>query len=433
MSDLLFSGVTAVPMDGPDEVLKDAYVGVTGGKITYVGRTPPQEPSARVIDGKRKVLMPGLCNGHTHIAMTLLRGYADDYDLQTWLHEHIFPAEAKMTDDMVYWGAKLATLEMMAGGTVSFTDMYDHMDAVARAADESGMKANLTRALMDFSDSYDFEGDFRVAEMRELGERWHGHDGGRLLVDVAIHGEYTSRRDLWEAASGYAKEHGLGMNVHLSETRFEHEECKRKYGRTPAQVLAAAGVFDVRAVAAHCVWLENDDIEIMREKGVTAVHNPVSNLKLASGAANVPLMLERGLNVALGTDGVASNNSHDMFEEIKAAALLHKYVRHDPQAINAAAALRLAVTGGFVSQGRGGESGKIAEGCDADLILLDFDKPHLTPCHNVVSNLVYAARGSDVCMALVRGKILYENGRYLTVDAERVLFEVAKAASVYRV
>lgn len=432
MMDLLFSGVAVLPMDGPEPVLQDAYVGVTGGRISYVGATPPEEQATRVIRGSHKVLMPGLCNGHTHIAMTLLRGYADDFALQTWLHEHIFPAEAKMTDDMVYWGAKLATMEMIAGGTVSFTDMYDHMEAVARATDESGMKANLTRAMLDFSDSFDFDTDFRVMEMRSLIERWHGHDNGRLRVDVSIHGEYTSHRALWEAAAQYAKDKGLGMNVHLSETRFEHEECVRKYDRTPAQVLNAAGVFDVRAIAAHCVWAENDDIEIMREKGVTAVHNPVSNMKLASGAANVPLMLERGVNVALGTDGVASNNSHDMFEEMKAAALLQKHTRNDPAVIDAVTALRLATTGGFVSQGRGGESGKIAVGYDADLILLDFDKPHLTPCHNVISNVVYAARGSDVCMTLVRGKILYENGQYLTIDAERALSEMRKAAEIYR-
>ena len=426
--DILFEHITAVTMDEPGTVLTDAYVGVANGSISYIGSTPPKDKPRRVISGARKILMPGLCNAHVHSPMTLLRGYADDYDLQTWLFGHILPAENRMTDEAVYWGARLAMMEMIAGGTVSFTDMYDHMLAVGRAADESGLKANLTRALLCDGPEYSFKTDPRAAETRELIDMYHNRDGGRLKVDVSIHAEYTSNRALWEAAAGFAAERGLGMNIHLSETRREHEECKDRHNRqTPARVMYRAGVFDVRTTAAHCVWLENDDVEMLGEKGVSVAHCPVSNAKLASGAANVPLLLERGVNVALGTDGTASNNSLDLFGEMKTAALVGKLTRRDPEAADALTVLRMAATGGFISQGRA-DSGRIAEGFSADLIMLDFDKPHLTPCHNVVSHLVYAARASDVCLTMARGHILYENGGFLTLDAERTMAETRLAA-----
>ena len=429
--DILFSGVTVVTMDEGFTVLKDAYVGVTGQKISYVGAEPPPDKPGRVISGAHKVLMPGLCNAHTHIPMTLLRGYADDYALQPWLFDHICPAEEKMTDDMVYWGAKLATMEMLAGGTVSFSEMYDHMLAVGRAADESGMKANLSRALLHpEGGTYNFWTDERAMAARALVDRYRDSDG-RIRVDMAVHAEYTSHPEVWELAARYMIDNELGMHVHLSETRAEHEACKEKYGRTPARMFQMARVFETRAYAAHCVWLENDDFEILREMGVSIVHCPVSNAKLASGAANVPQMLERGINVALGTDGVASNNSHDMFGEMKTAALVGKLSRRDPEVLRVEDILRMATQGGYAAQGREEEGGRVKPGMDADLILLDFDKPHLTPCHNVMSHLVYAARSSDVALTMVRGKVLYEDGQWLTIDAGKVLSEVRKAVKIY--
>lgn len=421
MYDILFSGVTAVTFLPDKPVIKDAYVGISGSVIAYVGETPPECGAVSVVKGARLVLMPGLYNSHTHIAMTQLRGYADDYDLHTWLYEQIFPAEEKMTDESVYWGAQLGIIEAIASGTVSITDMYDHMDFVARAAAETGIMANLTRALLCFDEKYDINSDRRAAEMRGLVEDWHGHDDSRIKIDVSIHGEYTSKNVLWKQVAAYASSKGLGMNVHVSETLREHEECKaRSGGLTPAQVLNGAGVFEVRTTAAHCVWAEDCDIEIFADKHVIPVHNPVSNLKLASGVARVPRMLERGVTVALGTDGVASNNSHDMFEEIKLCAILHKKETGDPTAVCAYDALKMAVTGGVTAQGRE-NCGVIREGAYADLILLDFDKPHLAPCFNVISNIVYAARGSDVKMTMVRGKTLYKDGVFLTVDKEKVM------------
>ncbi|MDR0248874.1 MAG: amidohydrolase [Oscillospiraceae bacterium] len=429
--DTLFSGVTAVTMDPARPVIRNAHIGVQGGKIAYVGAEPPPDPPAQVVSRGHLVVMPGLCNAHTHIAMAQLRGFADDYNLQEWLHGHVFPAEAKMTDESVYWGTMLGLLESVACGVVSVTDMYDHMDFVARAVRESGVKANLTRAVVCFDEGFNAAEDVRMRETRQLIRDWHGADGGRILVDASVHAEYTSFPAVWDAVAACAAEYGVGMNVHVSETRYEHEECKRKYGLTPAAALDRHGVFARRAVAAHCVWAEPEDIALFAERGVSVAHNPVSNAKLASGFAPVPAMLEAGVNVALGTDSVASNNNHDLFEEIKLCAVVHKALSGDATTLGASAALSLATEGGFKAQGRQRESGRIAVGFDADIIALDFDKPHLAPCANPVSHLVYAARGSDVWLTMVRGKILYKGGEYFTLDRERIMREAGKFASVF--
>ena len=425
--DMLFCDVTAVTMD-QGKVIEHAYVGIKDGKITYLGEQAPEEKAARRIDGRNKVLLPGLVNIHTHIPMTLLRGYADDYVLQDWLNDHIFPAEARLDPRAVSAGVYTGLAEMIASGTTSFSDTYFFCEAIAEAVDQAGIKANLARSVTNFGEPVELMQFPGTREEVELKEKWHNADNGRIRVDAAIHAEYTTSETLWKELGAYAREQGLLMQVHLSETRTEHEECVRKYGKTPARLFCDAGVFDARTIAAHCVWATDEDLDIFLEKGVSVAHNPVSNLKLASGVARVPDMLRRGINVGLGTDGVASNNSFDMFEEIKLAAILHKGVGLDPTVLSAPDALALATVNGAAAQGRQAECGRIASGLDADLILVDFDKPHLTPCHNPVSNLVYAARGSDVCMTLVRGRVLYENGEFTTIDWERVKRELADYA-----
>ncbi|MCL2003850.1 MAG: amidohydrolase [Oscillospiraceae bacterium] len=424
--DTLFKAVTAVLMDDENTVLKDAYVGVEAGKITYVGTEPPEGAAESVVDGTHKVLMPGIVNAHTHLPMALLRGFADDLDLQTWLFEHIFPAEEKLTGEIVYTGAQLALMECMASGTVSVSDMYFFCDDIARAVAGSGMKANLSRPYMGGED-FDPKDNIRIRDALDLIDKYHGHDNGRILVDAAVHAEYTSIAPVWEAAAALARERGLGMHVHLSETAFEHNECVKKYGLTPAAVLDRHGLFGTRTAAAHCVHLADGDMDILAARGVTAVHNPVSNLKLGSGIARVRDMRDKGLNVALGTDGSASNNSLDMFEEMKTAAILHS----GDNPLTAAGALRLATRNGAAAQGRAAEMGRIAVGMDADLVLVDFDKPHLAPLHNAVSSLVYSAHGSDVALTMVRGRVLYQNGEFLTVDRERILYDARRAACIF--
>lgn len=419
MFDIIFENVTVVCCDEASTVLEGAYLGVRDGKIAHLGEKP-EEGAKRVVDGARKVLMPGLINTHTHIPMTLMRGLSDDTDLQDWLHNHIFPTEDRLDAGIVKAATELALMEFLANGTTSFSDSYFFSDTIAEVVAQSGMKANIARSVTNFNQEIKLDEFYGTREAVALYQNWNNAAEGNIRVDAAIHAEYTSSESLWYELGGFARENGMVMQVHLSETAREHAECLAKYGKTPARLFCDAGVFDAKTLAAHCVHVTDEDIEIFAEKGVSVAHNPVSNLKLASGVARIPALMKRGINIGLGTDGVASNNNADMFEEIKLCACLHKGVTGDPRAVNASQTLRFATYGGAVAQGRETTCGTVSVGMDADLILLDFDKPHLMPCHNVISNLVYSARGSDVCMTMVRGKILYENGVFLTMDAEAV-------------
>ncbi len=427
--DTLFSNVTAVTMNENFDVLYSAFVGVTAGKISYISRCAPEEKPQQIIDGTGMVLMPGLINCHVHLPMTLLRGYADDYDLQTWLEEHIFPREDRLDDRAVKAAALLGIAECLRFGVTSVSEMYDHVDAIAEAVAESGIKANISRGTTMFlGDDFDFETFPACKELVAAKEKWHGYDNGRIQIEASIHGEYTSTYQLWDALSEYALNEGIGMQVHLSETKNEHESCLDKNGLTPAQVLDCHNVWLPRASAAHCVWLESEDRKLLAKRGVSAVHCPISNLKLGSGTADVMAMVKDGMNVCLGTDGAASNNNLDLFEEIKAAALTAKGRSGDPTALNARAALLMATVCGAKAQGRAAECGQIKIGMDADLILLDFTAPHLIPTHNVISSLVYSASGHDVCMTMVRGNILYAAGKYATIELNDVVRELAEYA-----
>ena len=426
--DTLFSNVTVVTMDEALRVIYSGFVGVTDGRISYLEKTPPAEPPKQIIDGTGMVLMPGLINCHTHLPMSLLRGCADDLALAEWLNDYIFPREERLDDRAVKAAALLSIAECLRFGVTSVSDMYDHCEAIAEAVAESGIKANLSRGITLFSDEFDFETFPACRELAALREKWDGYDNGRIRVEASIHAEYTSDSRLWDALSEYAINEGLGMQLHLSETQKEHEACKERYGLTPAQLLDCHHVFDTHAVAAHCVWLEEDDMRLLARRGTTAVHCPVSNLKLASGRADVTGMIRAGMNVALGTDGSASNNNLDLFEEIKAAALLAKSREGDPKALPAQAALLMATVCGARAQRRERECGMIKPGLDADLILLDFTAPHLMPCHNVLSHLVYAASGHDVSLTMVRGKVLYASGRFSTIDLDAVVRELAEHA-----
>lgn len=423
--DTLFSNVTVVTMDEELRVLFSAFVGVTDGKISYLSKEAPAEQPKQIINGEGMVLMPGLINCHTHLPMSPLRGYADDVDLATWLNDYIFPREDRLDGRCVKAATLLSIAECLRFGTTSVSDMYYFCDDVAQAVAESGIKANISRAITYFGDDFDFEKDSRCQELVALKEKWHGYDNSRIRIEAAIHGEYTSNHQVWEQVSDYAKAEGLRMHVHLSETKAEHEGAKERHGLTPAQVLDCHRVFDVPAIAAHCVWVEDEDMKLLAKRGVTAVHNPCSNLKLASGCARVQDMVKAGMNVALGTDSNASNNTLDLFEEIRAATYMAKGASLNPEALPAQAALLMATVCGARAQGRQEECGMIKVGLDADLILLDFTQPHLMPCHNVMSHLAYCVNGHDVVMTMVRGKILYSAGKYHTIDLNAVVKEFA--------
>ena len=416
---ILFEHVTAVTMDPSRPLLRDGYVLVEGSRVVQVGQNRPQVDAERVIDGRGRVMLPGLINAHTHLPMTLMRGYGGGCDLQTWLNQYIFPAEDKLDSPSVRVGTDLALAELIAGGVTCVADMYYFCSDIAQAVADSGLSANLSRSLVAFQDQA-VEEMASWKEMEDLYDRWHGYDDGRIQVDASVHAEYTSYAcpSLWEKTGRWAADRGLGIQIHISETQSEHAECLQRHGKTPLALFDQYGVWQARGVAAHCVWVSEEDMALMARRGITAVHNPVSNLKLASGIAPVPDLLQAGVNVALGTDGVASNNSHDLLEEVKLAALLHKGVRRDPTAVTAHQALAMATVNGARALGR--NTGVIAPGKDADLILADFTHPNLIPCHDVEENLVFSARGSDVVMNMARGKVIYENGTFLTLDLERI-------------
>ena len=408
------------------EIEENMYVGIDGGKITYISKEAPKRGFGRVYDGTGKLLMSGFVNTHAHSPMALMRGYGENMALQDWLNKKIFPFEAKLTGDAVYWATMLAMAESVRFGIVSTTDMYYFSEDMVRAIAESGTKNNLSRSITCFDDSELWELE-SAKEMKSLFETYHNAEGGRIKVDMSIHAEYTSTPKIVRQMAEYTSSIGANMHVHLSETQSEHEECKARHGMTPAAYFNRLGLFETPTTAAHCVWIEGDDFEILKEKGVTVASNPVSNMKLASGVCNVPKLLDMGINVSLGTDSVASNNSLNYIEEMKYFATAAKERVKDPTAVTPKQALRAATSSGAQSQGRS-DTGVLARGKKADLIVLDISGPHMHPVHSLINNLVYSASGSDVVFTMADGKILYENGKYFTIDLERAVYETERAA-----
>ncbi|MBO4563132.1 MAG: amidohydrolase [Clostridia bacterium] len=424
MLDTLIKNAVVIPMTQRNLVLRDCSVGIRDGKIAYIGSETPE--ANEVIDAAGRTVMPGLINAHAHTAMCVMRGYADDYSLRSWLFDKVFPVEARLDERAIVAGAVLGIAEMLRTGTISFSDMYFCQPAVAKAAERIGIKANLCNAVIALGDDYDFEKDRAVIETRKLLEEYGST--GPIRADVAIHAEYTSSPAVWKRVHEWAKDHGVITHIHLSETRAEHEEAKARRGMSAAAAFEANGVFDTPVLAAHGVWLDREDMDILASHGASVAHCPVSNMKLGSGMANVRAMTDAGVNVCLGTDGVCSNNSLDLFEEIKLSALLAKAEALDPTALPAYDALKMATVNGAAAQGRADETGRIALGLDADIIMLDTNAPHLRPSYDPIATAVYSAHGSDVCMTMVRGRILYRDGEWLTLDIEKALREVEEYA-----
>ncbi len=421
---MLFKDIAILAPDY--SVQRGMYVGTEGSKIAYVGDKMPEKDYGEVYDGRNRLLMPGFVNSHAHSPMTLMRGYGENMVLQDWLNKLIFPFEAKLDSNAVYWGTMLAMAESIRFGIVSTSDMYYFCEDMVRAIDESGEKANVSRSITCFDDSdlFDLQG---AKEMKSFFENYHGAAGGRILVDMSLHAEYTSNEKIARQLAEYTKSVGANMHVHASETKSEVEACKERHGGlTPVQYMNACGLFDTRSTAAHCVWLEDDDYRILREKGVTVATNPISNLKLASGVCNTPRLLKEGVNVAIGTDSVSSNNSLNFIEEMKAMACAPKAFYGDPAAITPVEVLRAATRGGALAQGRD-DCGYIAEGARADITVLDIGKPYMYPVHNLLTNVVYSAAGTDVALTMVDGRVLYKDGEYMTVDIEKTVAEVTAA------
>ena len=383
--------------------------------ISYIGKDAPS--GKRVIECNGNLLMPAFYNAHCHSAMTLFRGYGDDLPLQRWLNEKIFPAEDRLNSERVYVGSQLAVAEMIRNGVVSFSDMYFFLDETAKVVEESGIKANLSRSIVSFDESADFSVDTRVLESLDVYNRWHGKADGRIKIDMSLHAEYSNVEGCFKYVGEIAKELGTGFQVHVSETQSEHDACIERRGMTPIRFLEKCGVLDVPVTAAHCVFVTDDDIAVMAERGVTAAHNPVSNLKLGSGVMPYKKMMKAGVNIALGTDGVASNNQLSILRELQYAALIHKGVDKDAAATNAHDIIKCATVNGAISQGRE-DCGELKVGKRADLVLLDMDAINTIPTYDLESSVAYSATESNVLMTLSDGNILYDNGSYTTIDEE---------------
>lgn len=422
--DFLFSNVTAVTMDDSMHIYTQAFVGVTAGKISYIGKKPPEEKPEKIIPGDGMVLMPGLINCHAHLPMSLLRGYTEDCDLPTAV-DAVLAREDRLDSRSVRAAALLSIAECLRFGVTSVSSLDSFSEEIAEAVAQSGIKANLCPSLKAFSEELDPQQDAGFLSLQALHDKWHGYDDGRILVDAGIHAEYTSGYPLWDAVAEYAINNGLGVQLHLSETESEQTGCAEKYGLTPAELLDCHRLFSTHAAAAHCVHLTQEDKALLAKRGVSAVHCPIANMKLGVGNADVLELVRAGMNVCLGTDSAAQCNSLDLFAQMKAAGLLAKSRAKDSSALPASAILMMATLCGAKAQGRGKQCGQIKLGCDADLILLDFSRPHLIPCHNVLSALVYSASGQDVVMTMVRGKILYADGSFPTIDLASVVHELS--------
>lgn len=396
-------------------------VAIEDGIITSIGEKISAD---RVIDAGGGIVMPGLVNSHTHLGMTLFRGYADDLPLKQWLTEHIWPIEAKLTDDDVYIGTLLGCLEMIRSGTTTFADMYIKMDGAARAVKESGLRGALSYGMIELGDEKRGRRELEIG--RRFLRKWNGAADGRIMARYGPHAPNTCSPDFLTCVRELAYKDGVGIHIHLAETEMEMDEMKARHGMRPVRLLDNIGFLGPDVLAAHCVWLSDDDIKILKKGDVKIAHNPSSNMKLASGVAPVPECIDSGIVVGIGTDGCASNNALDMFHEMKMAALLHKVHKLDPTVIPAQEALKMATINGAHALDIDG--GTIARGKKADIIIVDIHKPHLTPKHSLISHLVYCARGSDVSTTIVDGKILMEDYVVKVLDEEDVMKKAEKAA-----
>ncbi|MBE6021233.1 MAG: amidohydrolase [Clostridiales bacterium] len=421
---MLFKNITI--LDENFEVKENQFVAVKGDRISYIGPERPEGFFKQEFEGKGRLLMPAFYNAHAHTPMTLLRGYGGGLALNDWLTKKIFPFEAHLTANDVFFSMQQGIAEMLKFGIVSTTDMYMQGESILIAALDAGVKTNLGVGLVCFDPTKKLEDLSDYHNSKYLYENYHGRGDGRVLMDMSVHAEYTSFPGVVKEFADYSRSIGTNMHVHLSETQKEHEECKQRHGKTPAQYFNDLGMFDCPTTAAHCVWLEEGDFDIMAEKGVTVATCPVSNLKLASGICDVKKLYEKGINVALATDGVSSNNNLNMIEEMKFFTLLQKVKHMDPTVITPKQAVEAATKGGAKAQGRK-DCGVLKVGNKADLIVLDIDQPHMLPVHSLLDNVVYSADGSDVEMTVCDGKLLYKNGEYYSLDIEKVIYETEKS------
>jgi len=428
--DTLISNVTVVTMNESMQVLFGSHIGIRDGKICYIDQVPPKEQPATIIDGTGMVAMPGLINCHTQLATTVLRSYLDDLSGGEALEAQL-QKEDKMDSRCAKAAALLGISEALRFGITSVSDLYYYPEATAQAVAESGIKANLALSsyrFIDQNEDFDFDTDEQCQELCRLVDKWHGHDGGRIRIDAGIHAEYTSNYKLWEALGGYAAEQGIGMQLHLAETQEEVDSCLDRTGMGPGELLNCHRIFAVPATATGCAFLDPQEQKLLGKRQASAVALPLTAAK--KGHPSTPILdcVKDGMNVALGTGGAMECGNLDLFEVMRFAALAERQRSGSSAALPSSAALMMATVCGARAQGRTEECGMLKIGMDADIVLVDFSAPHLMPCHNVLNGLVFSAKGGDVAMTMVRGKILYQNGQFPTIDLKHVVEELTNYA-----
>ena len=429
--DLIVNGSHIVTMDEAGTVIENGAVAIDDGIILAVG--PAEEiaaeyPAAVTLDGERRIVMPGLVNGHSHAAMTLLRGVADDLALMDWLQNYIFPAEVQFVDaEFVRIGTELACWEMIRGGTTTFVDMYYYPDTIAQVVEDCGMRAMISATVIDQRSPDAESADDGIRKGSGFIERWKDRNS-RIIPIFGPHANYTLNAEQLAATRAAAMKYDVPISIHLSESPFELQYSQDTYGMPSIELFESIGFFDGPTIAAHVVWPTEEEIPILVERKVGVIHNPTSNMKIASGIAPVTEMLDAGVLIGLGTDGAASNNDLDMWEEMRLAAFLQKVDRMDPTAIPATTVLRMATSGGATAIGLGDTIGSLETGKRADLIQVAFEDVHHVPTYDVVSHLVYVTDEQDVASVVIDGRIVMHEREITSIDTGRVAAEAAALA-----
>ncbi|MFV9510658.1 amidohydrolase family protein [Tepidibacillus sp. LV47] len=422
-----------VTVNSQNEIIQNGSMIFEGDTITYIGATPTHLDLSsfdKVIDAHGNIVMPGLINTHTHAAMSLLRGYGDDLPLQEWLEQKMWPIERRFKEEHIRLGTELALVEMLKSGTTTFNDMYQYMDVVADLVNQSGSRASLSRGMLGFGTKEMLRQ--KLKDTIRFAKQWHNQANGKIRVMISPHSAYTCSPDFIKEAVAVAKELNLPIHIHMAETEQEVKQNIEQYGTRPVEHLYHLGVFDQPTLVAHAVHVNHKEIQLLKKLDVKISHNPGSNLKLGSGIAPVPDMLKIGLHIALGTDSAASNNNLDMFEEMRLASLIHKGYRQDPLAIPADIAIQMATRYGAEALFWEDEIGSLEVGKKADFIILDSNQSHFHPMYDPISHIVYSASGKDVLDVFINGKQVVKNGEVLTLDEERIIFEVEKMVKQWR-
>lgn len=413
----------ALILDEDFNIVEESAIHIKDGRFHKIGKNLDLNTEGEdVINADGMLAMPGFYNAHTHLAMSIMRGLGEDLPLDEWLFKKIFPLEAKLNGDIVYNATLLATAEAVSAGIVSSTDMYFYCDSITRGILDSKMKANI---------SLGFDGDLtgkfselkKVQDLKKLIEDFHGINNDEILIDTSIHAEYTSKPALCKALAEFTEQKNLRTHIHVSETKKERDECIERHGVSPVKYFEIQGLLGVPATLAHCVWVDDEDLDIIKDHNATVVTNPVSNLKLASGICDTKRIVDKGINLAIGTDGVASNNSLNYNEEIKLAGLLSKNLKGAENGVTLKELLFAATRGGALSQGRN-DAGIIKNGYRADMILVDVRMPNMYPHNDLLSNIVYSMSPQNIKMTIIDGNVVYKDGEFMHVDFEKVRYEV---------